>query len=123
MPWAAYRGLAYREPGSKARNSNARSAYDLVRPDVVGQHRDAAFDRLERDPAAARLEKRDAQARVTIDDTARDYAQGDQHHLHRVRDHVARRAVGLGLYATRLLVHASKDRAHRSRSRYAERRS
>src|SRR6185369_8399636 len=27
--------------------------HDLVRPDVVGQHRDAAFDRLERDPAIA----------------------------------------------------------------------
>src|SRR4030095_13466592 len=26
---------------------------DLVRPDVVGEHRDAAFDRLERDPAIA----------------------------------------------------------------------
>src|SRR3989442_13791720 len=25
--------------------------HDLVRPDIVGQHRDAAFDRLERDPA------------------------------------------------------------------------
>src|SRR5260370_22502914 len=29
------------------------SPHDLVRPDVVGQHRDAAFDRLERDPAIA----------------------------------------------------------------------
>src|SRR3989442_10896045 len=27
--------------------------HDLVRPDIVGQHRDAAFDRLERDPAIA----------------------------------------------------------------------
>src|SRR5580765_6023735 len=27
--------------------------HDLVRPDVAGQHRDAAFDRLERDPAIA----------------------------------------------------------------------
>src|SRR5439155_18528780 len=27
--------------------------HDLVRPDVVGQHRDAALDRLERDPAIA----------------------------------------------------------------------
>src|SRR2546425_5804297 len=102
--------------------------HDLVRPDVVGQHRDAAFDRLERnpavaleqfarprlrrrlveplvievpihtveprrDPAAARLEKRDAQSRVTVDDTPPDHAQRDQHHLHGVRDHVARRAV------------------------------
>src|SRR5438093_2550215 len=102
--------------------------HDLVRPDVVGQHRDAAFDRLERDPAialeqfarprlrrglvealvievsvhaveprrdpaAARLEKRDAQSRMTVDDTAPDHAQRDQHHLHRVRDHVPRRTV------------------------------
>src|SRR5712691_6484987 len=104
--------------------------HDLVRPDVVGQHRDAAFDWLERDPAialeqfarprlrrglvealvievpvhaveprrdpaAARLEERDAQSRMTVDDTAPDHAQRDQHHLHRVRDHVARRAVVL----------------------------
>src|SRR5438445_6111812 len=104
--------------------------HDLVWPDVVGQHRDAAFDRLERDPAitleqlarprlrrglvealvievpvhavepwrdpaAARLEKRDAQARMTVDDTAPDHAQRNQHHFHRVRDHVARRAVVL----------------------------
>src|SRR2546426_11424202 len=27
--------------------------HDLVRPDIVGQHRDAAFDRLERGPAIA----------------------------------------------------------------------
>src|SRR3989442_8269839 len=27
--------------------------HDLVRPDVVGEHRDATFDRLERDPAIA----------------------------------------------------------------------
>src|SRR5712692_5116735 len=102
--------------------------HDLVRPDVVGQHRDAAFDRLERDPAialeqlarprlrrglvealvievpvhaveprrdpaTARLEKRDAQSRMTVDDTTPDHAEGDQHHLHGVRDHVARRAV------------------------------
>src|SRR2546425_1096254 len=102
--------------------------HDLVRTDIVGQHRDAAFDRLERDPAialeqlarprlrrgfveaqvievpvhpveprrdpaAARLEKRDAQSRMTVDDTAPDHAQRDQHHLHRVRDHVAGRAV------------------------------
>src|SRR3989441_1459474 len=104
--------------------------HDLVRPDVVGQHRDAALDRLERDPAialeqlarprlrrglvealvievpvhaveprrdpaTARLEKRHAQARMTVDDTTPDHAQRDQHHLHRVRDHVARRAVVL----------------------------
>ena len=104
--------------------------HDLVRPDIVGQHRDAAFDRLERDPAialeqfagprlrrglvealvievpvhaveprrdpaAARLEKRDAQSRMTVDDTAPDHAQRDQHHLHCVRDHVARRAIVL----------------------------
>src|SRR6266436_3311026 len=102
--------------------------HDLVRPDIVGQHRDAAFDRLERDPAvaleqlarprlrrglvealvievpvhaveprrdpaAARLEKRDAQSRMTVDDTAPDDTQRHEHHLHRVRDHVARRAV------------------------------
>src|SRR5436309_4509352 len=102
--------------------------HDLVRPDVVGQHRDAALDRLERDPAialeqlarprlrrglvealvievpvhaveprrdpaAARLEKRDAQARMTVDDPAPDDTQRHEHHLHRVRDHVARRAV------------------------------
>jgi hypothetical protein len=48
-----------------------------------------------RDPAAARLEKRDAQSRMTVDDPAPDHAQRDQHHLHRVRDHVARRAVVL----------------------------
>src|SRR2546427_2660872 len=104
--------------------------HDLVRPDIVGQHRDAALDRLEpdpaisleqlarprlrrglvealvvevpvhaveprRDPATARLEKRHAQARMAVDDTAPDHAQRDQHHLHRVRDHVARRAVVL----------------------------
>src|SRR6267143_1333887 len=104
--------------------------HDLVRPDVVGEHRDAAFDRLERDPAiapeqltrprlrrglvealvievpvhpveprrdpaTARLEKRDAQSRMTVDDPAPDHAQRDQHHLHRVRDHVAGRAVVL----------------------------
>src|SRR3989442_11033383 len=104
--------------------------HDLVRPDIVGQHGDAALDRLEvdpaialeqlarprlrrglvetqiievpvhaveprRDPAAARLEKRDAQSRMTVDDTAPDHAQRDQHHLYRVRDHVARRAVVL----------------------------
>src|SRR3989449_5840077 len=104
--------------------------HDLVRPDVVGQHRDAALDRLERDPAialeqlarprlrrglvealvievpvhaveprrdpaAARLEKRDAQSRMTVDDTAPDDTQRHEHHLHRVRDHVARRAVVL----------------------------
>src|ERR1700704_3399170 len=102
--------------------------HDLVWSDIVGQYRDAAFDRLERDPAialeqlarprlrrglvealvvevpvhaveprrdpaAARLEKRDPQARMAVDDTAPDHAQRDQHHLHRVRDHVARRAV------------------------------
>src|SRR5438105_7971265 len=102
--------------------------HDLVRPDVLSQHRDAAFDRLERDPAialeqlarsrlrrglvealvievpvhaveprrdpaAARLEKRDAQSRMTVDDPAPDHAQRDEHHLHGVRDHVARRAV------------------------------
>src|SRR6266850_2366068 len=104
--------------------------HDLVRPDIAGQHRDAALDRLERDPAialeqlarprlrrglvealvievpvhaveprrdpaAARFEKRDAQSRMTVNDTAPDHAQGDQHHLHRVRDHVAGRAVVL----------------------------
>ena len=46
-----------------------------------------------RDPAAARFEERDAQSRMTVDDTAPDHAHRRQHHLHRVRDHVARRAV------------------------------
>src|SRR5436309_14745368 len=104
--------------------------HDLVRPDIVGQHRDAALDRLERDPAialeqlarprlrrglvealvvevsvhaveprrdpaAARLEKRDAQPRMTVDDPTPDDTQRHEHHLHRVRDHVARRAVVL----------------------------
>jgi hypothetical protein len=98
--------------------------HDLVRPDIVGQHRDAALHRLERDPAialeqlarrglvealvievpvhaveprrdppAARLEKRDPQSRMAVDDPASDHAERDQHHLHRVRDHVARRAI------------------------------
>src|SRR5580704_934508 len=104
--------------------------HDLVWPDIISQHGDAAFDRLERnpaitleelawphlrggvveplivemtvhaveprrDPAAARLEERDAQSRMTIDDSAPDHAHGHQHHLHRVRDHMAGRAVSL----------------------------
>src|ERR1051326_3608735 len=48
-----------------------------------------------RDPAAARFQKRDAQARVAIDHAAPDHGHRRQHHLHRVRNHVARRAVAL----------------------------
>src|SRR5262249_2573506 len=40
-------------PGKSVLMRIVRGPQDLVRPDVVRQHRDAAFDGLERDPAIA----------------------------------------------------------------------
>ncbi len=46
-----------------------------------------------RHPAAARFQKGDAQPRMAVDHTTPDHRHCRQHHLHRVADHVARRAV------------------------------